>query len=187
MIALLVIDMQVGTFDAPNPQHDASGVVDRINRLAEAVRNVSGNVVFIQHDGPVGDTFEPGTRGWQLIPELDRMQTDPVVNKRACDAFYETGLKAVLDASGTQKLLITGSATDYCVDTTVRAAASLDYRVTVVRDAHTTSDRPYLDAATIIQHHNSVWQDLILPRARIAVVATDALLETLPPAHARGL
>jgi len=179
MNALLIIDMQVGTFDAPVPQHDADGVIGRINRLASALRRSGDLVVFVQHDGPLGDTFAPGAKGWQLIPELDRAPEDRVVNKRACDAFYKTELKRLLDKTGTQQLFITGSATDYCVDTTVRAAASLDFQVTVVRDGHTTADRPYLDAVSIKNHHNSVWENLILPDAKVSVTATDALLERL--------
>lgn len=179
MNALLVIDMQVGTFDASVPQHDARGVIERINRLGSALRRSGGRVIFVQHDGPSGDTFEPGSTGWQLIPELVRVPEDRIVNKRACDAFYRTGLKSLLDDLQTERLLITGSATDYCVDTTVRAAASLDYPVTVVRDAHTTADRPYLDAVAIKNHHNSVWENLILPDAKVSVVATDQLLESL--------
>ena len=179
MDVLLVIDMQVGTFDAPIPQHDADGVIGRINRLACALRRSGGCVIFIQHDGPAGDAFEPGSKGWQLIPELERAPEDRVVHKRACDAFYKTELKSLLDGLPTDQLLITGSATDYCVDTTVRAAASLDYRVTVVRDAHTTADRPYLGAVSIKNHHNSVWENLNLPDAKVSVTATDELLESL--------
>ena len=179
MDTLLVIDMQVGTFNAPTPQHDAMGVVARINRIASAVRGSGGRVVFVQHDGPAGDTFEPGSEGWRIIPELVREPQDCVVNKRACDAFYKTGLKALLDELRTRRLLVTGSATDYCVDTTVRVAASLDYDVTVVGDAHTTADRPYLDAVTIKNHHNSVWENLILPDAKVSVTTTEELLEDL--------
>lgn len=179
MDTLLVIDMQVGTFDASIPQHDAEGVISRINRITAALRRTGGCVIFIQHDGPAGDTFEPGSKGWQLVPELDREDGDRVINKRACDAFYKTELKALLDGLQPERLLVAGSATDYCVDTTVRVAASLDYPVTVVEDAHTTADRPYLDAVSIMNHHNSVWRNLILPDSKISVVPTDELLESL--------
>lgn len=172
MIALLIIDMQVGTFDAPNPQRDVSGVVDKINRLAAAVRNAGENVVFIQYDGPAGDTFHPGARTPQLIRERHRSQEDRVINKRACDAFYESDLKTLLDESGTTELLISGTATDFCVDTTIRAAESLDYSVTVVNDGHSTIGRSYLDAKTIKEHHSSVRRDLILPKARISASET---------------
>ena len=44
------------------------------------------------------------------------------------------------------RLLVTGWATDICVDATVRAAVELGHKVVVAADAHTVSDRPGLDA-----------------------------------------
>lgn len=179
MVVLLIIDMQAGTFYSDVPPYDAGGVIFRINALAEAVRARGGAVVFIQHDGAKGNVFEPGTAGWQIIPELERLPGDDIVNKTACDAFYRTDLKNKLDKLGVTELLVTGSATDYCVDTTVRAAASLDYRVIVAGDAHTTSDREHLSAADVIQHHSRIWNDLTLPGGGINVVDTKSLLARL--------
>ncbi len=72
MIVLLVIDMQAGLFGVDAPRHDAEGVVGRINALGRIVRQAGGIVIFIQHDGPQGDTFEPGTNGWKLLESLER-------------------------------------------------------------------------------------------------------------------
>jgi nicotinamidase-related amidase len=180
-IALLVIDMQVGLFGPESPRYDADGTVRRINALARAVREAGGTVVFVQHDGPPGDAFEPGSEGWRLLPALDRRAGDPVVHKRACDAFYETDLGETLHARGAGRLLVTGCATDFCVDTTIRAAASRDYDVVVVEDGHTTADRPHVDALSVMRHHNWVWRNLIHPRAPIEVVPTSALLARLEP------
>jgi nicotinamidase-related amidase len=168
-IALLVIDMQVGLFGADTPRHDTEGTVGRINELARAVRRAGGVVVFVQHNGPPGDVFEPGRDGWRLLPALEQLPSDPVVHKRACDAFYETDLAQVLDRHGATRLMMTGCATDFCVDTTIRAAASRDYDVTVVEDGHTTADRPHVDALSVIRHHNWVWQNLIHPKVQVKV------------------
>lgn len=178
-VTLLIIDMQVGAFRSPHTQHDAEGVIARINRLAATVRDLPGTVVFIQDDGRIGGAYEPGTRGWELLPELIRTERDLVVHKRACDAFYETSLKAELDRLGTRELLITGSATEYCVDTTVRAAASLDYQVTVVSDGHTMEPRSHLPPDAIREHHNLVWAGLSLPRAVVRVEPADAVIARL--------
>lgn len=169
-VALLVIDMQVGLFGADTPRHDAAGVVDRINALARAVRREGGAVIFIQHDGPPGDVFEPGREGWKILPSLEREEGDLVVHKRACDAFYQTDLAEVLGKHRVTRLLVTGCATDFCVDTTVRAAASRDYEIVVVADGHTTADRPHVDALSVIRHHNWVWENLIHPRRPIEVM-----------------
>jgi len=179
MTALLIIDMQVGLFIAETPRHDAGGVVQRINALAAATRRSRGAVIFIQHDGPAGDPFEPGSAGWQLLASLDRRPEDTVVHKRACDAFYETQLAEVLARHGARELVVTGCATDFCVDTTVRAAASRDYEVTVVADGHTTADRPHVDAVSLIRHHNWLWQNLIHPKRPVRVVPAEDILKRL--------
>lgn len=177
-VALLVIDMQAGSFvetPAPKLEH----VVERINALGDAVRSSGGFVVFIQHDAPPGEVFSPGAPGWELIPELHRTAEDPLIHKQACDAFYETGLQELLDQHGVERLLVSGEATDFCVDTTVRAAASRDFAVTVVRDGHLTNDREHLDAASIVAHHEHVWENLLLPRSRVQVVSAANLIESL--------
>ena len=120
---LIVIDVQTAAFEATAaPKHDAAGTIARINRLAQAVRAANGSVLFVQHDGPPGDAFQPGAPGWQLWPALDRKPDDLVVRKTACDSFLGTTLDATLHDRAIDQLIITGWATDYCVDTTVRAA-----------------------------------------------------------------
>ncbi len=117
-----------------------------------------------------------------LLPELSRGEEDPLVHKQACDAFYETGLQQLLERHGVaRRLFVSGSATDFCVDTTVRAAASRDFEVTVVRDGHITADREHLDAASIVEHHHHIWENLLLPRSRVEVVPAAELIDRLRP------
>ena len=175
VIGLLVIDMQVGLF-AGAPRHDADGVVRRINDLARAVRAKGQTVVFIQHDGSEGTSLEPRTPGWEILPALDRRPTDPVVRKTASDSLYHSGLDKVLRERKITRLLVTGCATEFCVDTAVRSAASKDYDVVVVADGHTTADRSYLSAEKIIEHHNWVWAHLIFPGHPVTVAKADELL-----------
>jgi hypothetical protein len=47
--------------------------------------------------------------------------------------------------------------------------------VLVAADGHTVSDRPHLDAPTIIRHHNWLWNNLITARS-IRVADTRELL-----------
>lgn len=56
---LLVIDLQKAAFDRPTPLFDAAGLVQRINSLAERVREASGRVIFIQYTGPPGTPYHP--------------------------------------------------------------------------------------------------------------------------------
>lgn len=175
--ALIVIDMQRGSFvDAP-AKHDAAGLVERLNRLASAVRKAKGIVVFIQHDGPPGDPHHPNLPGWQILEELDVRTDDSIVRKRSCDAFLDTSLESLLSARSIDRLIITGCATDYCVDTTVRSALARRYPTIVPADGHTTSDRPHLRAEKIIEHHNAIWSDFIAPNGPAVVRPCAELLE----------
>lgn len=177
--ALIVIDMQQGSFGPETPRHDATGLVVRLNRLAREVRTDGGAVIFIQHDGPPGDPHHPDAPGWRLLPTLEIKPDDTVVRKTACDAFLHTTLDAVLRESGIDRLIVTGCATDYCVDTTVRSALARGWPTIVPSDGHTTADRPHLSATQIIAHHNAIWADFLAPKGPARVcLCTEVVLST---------
>lgn len=117
MDVLMIVDMQEASFSGA-VRYDAEGVVERINRLSEYVRKNEGRVIFIQHDGSVEDGHAPLSAGWKILADLVKENSDIIVRKTICDAFYETDLKEILDALGPERLIITGCATDFCVDTT---------------------------------------------------------------------
>ena len=173
--ALIIIDMQQGSFTPATPRYDAAGLIARLNRLAHAVRRRMGAVVFIQHDGPAGDPHHPAQLGWRILPELDYRDGDPVIRKTSCDAFLQTRLSEFLESRSVDRLIITGCATDYCVDTTVRSALARRYPTIVPSDGHTTSDRPHLPAEKIIEHHNAIWADFIAPGGPALVLPCDPL------------
>jgi nicotinamidase-related amidase len=175
MDAMLIVDMQVGLLKGA-PKHDLGGVIDRINRLAAKVRAQSGKVIFIRHCGRRGDDFEPQMPGWQFLPELLRDPADIVVEKDLNDAFAGNDLQDRLREIAPDRVLIAGWATDFCVDATVRSAVSHHHHVVVVADGHTLNDRPHLDAASVIRHHNWVWSNLITQRS-IKVADANELLQ----------
>ena len=68
--ALLVIDMQKGSFTPKTPRFDTEGVVARINTLAEMFRAQNLPVIFIQHDGTGTGEFEKNTTEWENLDDL---------------------------------------------------------------------------------------------------------------------
>jgi len=174
MDALIIVDMQVGLLNG-KPKYDLRGVIERINRLAATVRERSGVVIYLQHCTGSEDDFVPGTPGWALLPQLNRAAADIVIGKTLNDPFVGTDLTARLKEIAPDRIIITGWATDLCVDATVRSAVSNHYNVVVVTDAHTLNDRPHLDAASVIRHHNWVWSHLITQRS-VRLARTDELL-----------
>jgi nicotinamidase-related amidase len=174
--ALIVVDMQVGMLDGP-PKLDLQGVINRINSISRMVRREGGNIIWIRHCGSGGDRFERHTPGWELLPELIRRREDLVIEKTLNDPYVGTSLDDTLARMRPRRVMVTGWATDFCVDATVRSTVSHDHHVVAVSDAHTLSDRPHLPAAAVIAHHNWLWSSLITNRS-VRVVTTGDLLAT---------
>jgi len=160
--ALVVIDVQRGILAIPNLArkkeiHQAlDETVGRIAGLIARARTASVPVIYIQHDGSPGHRLEPGTSGWPLRAEIAPQPSEPVIHKRACDAFFETTLGADFAAAGITRLVICGCMTQYCIDTTVRRAVSLGYDVILAADGHMTADTGALPFEQIIAHHNAL-------------------------------
>lgn len=174
--ALLIIDMQKGSFTPQTPRYDAEGVTERINTLSGAFRAVGAPVIFIQHDGSRQGEFLPGNWDWEILDTLEQSSTDLVVAKTANDSFYNTSLEQKLKELGVNQVCITGCATDFCVAATVQSALTHDFNIIVVRDGHTTADRPYVTAVNVIEHYNWVWADLTPTKGRIELQTTAEII-----------
>jgi nicotinamidase-related amidase len=177
MIALLIIDMQKGMFTVS--RFDLQNVIGNINMIAQRIRKLNGKVIFIQHEGNKEEGYVPNTEEWELIPEISRDKNDVILRKTACDSFYKTDLEGVLRKNRVKQIIITGCATDYCVDTTIKAATSREYYVFVPKDGHTTADRPSMTAKQVIDHYNWIWSNLILPGKNMQVLPTRELLHEI--------
>ena len=178
--ALLVIDMQKGSFTPETPRHDTPGIINRINLLADKFRTSGNHVFYIQHDGTKNNDFIPSTEAWEILLELNVSKEDVFINKYANDVFYNSNLKSKLEAHHINELFITGCATDFCVEATIQSALAKDYNITVVKDAHTTGDRPHLSAEKIIEHYNWVWQNMIPTKGTIKVEEFDTIYNSIP-------
>ena len=157
--ALLIIDVQSAFFDKTYNVYAYNGeeYLARIKKLIIDARKAGVPVIYVQHDGAKGTPFDPGKSGWPIHPDIAPREGELVIHKPTPDAFYRTNLQSELDARGIRRLIIAGIQSDWCVDTTVRRAYSLEYNVTVVEDAHTTYDTEVLKAPQIIAHHNSIY------------------------------
>jgi nicotinamidase-related amidase len=158
-VALLIIDVQKAFFDKKSDDYAYKGeeLLLNINKVASKARKIGVPVIYIQHDGDKEDTLEPGTPGWPIHPAIAPHEGELVIHKPTPDSFYKTNLENELKSRGIKKLIIMGIQSDWCVDTTVRRAYSLEYDVTVVEDGHTTVDTKVLKAPQIIAHHNSIF------------------------------
>ena len=87
--------------------------------------------------------------GAEIIAELKPLEDEPVVIKHRYDAFLDTDMQLVLRAAGIENLVIVGTQTNLCIDTTARRAYMMDYVTIVVEDCVSTPEiefhKPMLD------------------------------------------
>jgi nicotinamidase-related amidase len=81
-----------------------------------------------------------GTWGAQILDELSPQENDHMVRKQSSGGFFQTPLDRVLRNLGIKKLVVTGVATNFCVETTVREAVGYGYDIILVSDATASFD-----------------------------------------------
>ncbi|ALI03532.1 hydrolase [Pseudomonas sp. FW306-02-F02-AA] len=154
--ALLIIDMQVGLFYGPDKPHDGERVLANIRQLIHRAREREVPIYAVRHTGPEGSPIEAGSPFWQLLPELELdANVDTLFDKTRPNCFLGTRLAQQLTNASINHVFIVGMKTQYCIDSTSRAAAEQGLQVTLVADAHTCMDTAALSAKMIIEHHNA--------------------------------
>ncbi|GAA4809716.1 cysteine hydrolase family protein [Nocardioides caeni] len=165
--ALLVIDVQNDVV-AGAPRRDE--VVGAIAGLVERARAGATPVVWVQHSDA---GLAQGSDGWQYVPELVRLESEPLVHKTYRDSFEDTELAEVLAGARVGHLVVAGAQTDFCVRSTLHGALVRGYDVTLVGDAHTTEDLSEWGAPPpeqVIAHTNLYWAGQRAPGRTAAVV-----------------
>ena len=177
--ALLVIDVQNAVV-AEAVRRDE--VVATIASLVLRARDTGVPVVWVQHSH---DGMPVDSAGWRLVDELVPDDAEPVVHKTYPDAFDDTGLADVLAERDAGHLVVTGAATEQCIQATLYGAQFRGYDTTLVADAHTTSDLTALGSPPpedVIAQLNLVWGYMTAPGRRAGAVEAAALELTGPAA-----
>lgn len=172
--ALVVIDLQNAFMDdsvghAVCPM--ARDIVPTVNRLARAVREVGGGVFWIkntydarsatewsQSDAMMTATararriaaMSEGSKGHDLWPDLDVRSEDEVVRKYRFSAFLPgtCDLPYRLRARRFDTVLIAGTVTNVCCESSARDAMMMNFRTVMVTDANA--------ALTVEEHEASL-------------------------------
>ena len=160
--ALLVVDMQTAFLAEGGPSEvpAARAIVPTINRLARTLRAAGGHVVWVVSTyGPAesdrwrnlfdhvlgpeaGSRFRAalseGAEGHRIWPALEVRPADPVVSKNRFSGFIGSRgrLERELRGRGIDTLLVAGTVTNVCCESTAREAAMLDFRTIMVSDAN---------------------------------------------------
>ncbi len=161
--ALVVVDMQ-NAFLQPGMLLEvpiARQIVPNVNRLARALREAGGRIVWLRASmagqrqawsvwfehlvtRSAADECEailtPGHGGFELYGELDVRTGDLIVDKKRFSPFNpgSSDLDARLRELAIDTLVVTGTLTNNCCESTARDAMMLNYKVVFVSDATAT-------------------------------------------------
>ncbi|GAA0329312.1 cysteine hydrolase [Actinoallomurus spadix] len=144
--ALLVMDVQQGIMNRVTDP----GYLPRVVRAIDAARRAGIPVLYVVvgfrpgHPEttrrnrtfgalPAG-VFTPEDPGAAVHPDVEPRPGDILITKRRISAFAGSDLELVLRARGIDHLVLAGVATSGVVLSTLRQAADLDYRLTVLTD-----------------------------------------------------
>ena len=151
--ALLVIDMQ-NAFVAENAAYETPKARDIIANIAKLLDFARANGMVVvwtrsNHEAPYSGILLnkcpavredhicwPGHESFDYYPDMhQREEGEYEVLKHKYDAFFETDLDAILRNNRVDTVIITGTATNICCDTTARSAFCRDYQVAFLSDA----------------------------------------------------
>jgi nicotinamidase-related amidase len=156
--ALVIVDMQ-NDFCHPAGLMGSLGedlshnraIIPTIRALLDAARDAGTMVIFIQaqygpssgsptslyRNGKPGYAMRiclPGSWGAAIVDELAPRPGESIVVKHRYSAFRDTALESLLRSNAIRSLVVVGTATQACVESTVRDARMNDYAVVVPND-----------------------------------------------------
>ena len=197
--AHVVVDLQNG-FMAPGAVAEiaeARAIVPAVNRISEALRVAGGLVVYIQNTMDevairtwstyfdyfctparrqrMIDAFTPGTEGHALWSGLDVRPEDLKVPKRRFGAFAPgaSDLHAILQDRDIDTLIVTGTASQVCCESTARDAMMLNYKVFFIADGNATYNDEEHNATLSAMAHT--FCDVIDSDAAIDLIRQDQM------------
>jgi nicotinamidase-related amidase len=170
--ALLVVDMQRDFVDE-GAVMEVAMARHRIPAMREVIdrcRAAGIPVIYTQH--VLSDCFDispletayqrrlkatgmrEGSGGTEIVPQLAPRPGDVIIKKHRYDAFHDTQLETVLrnirGASRVDTVIIVGTVTSICCESTARSAFMRDYKVAFISDANGGLDEASHDATLSI-------------------------------------
>lgn len=150
---LLIIDAQQELMDGNQEESavfEKEQLIRNMNVLIEKARKADVPVVFVRDL----DVANGKGNGFLVHGEINVPFDAKFFDKAATNAFHGTGLLNYLREQEIEHIVIAGCKTQHCIDSAVRTATINGLDVTLVGDAHSTTDSDLLSAEQIIKHHN---------------------------------
>jgi nicotinamidase-related amidase len=159
--ALIVVDMQRVFCERGEALYVPStgAIIPNIKALLSAFHESDMQVVYLRHivrgDGSdtgrmldlypnVNETLARGLPGVEIIEDLAPTPDDVIVDKLFYSGFHNTDLDTILRRRDVDTIVVCGTVTNVCCETTVRDGAHREYKVIVISDANAAMPYPDL-------------------------------------------
>ena len=155
-MALLIVDVQKAMID-DHPFHEKE-LLKNIERLLKTARQNRIEVIYVRHDGGIGDELESCTEGWEIYPSIAPKLTEKIFDKRFNSAFKETQLKEYLSEKNIGTIVLAGMQTEYCIDATCKVAFEYGFTVLIPEGTTTTYDNDFFSGAVTAKYYEQkIW------------------------------
>lgn len=139
--ALVIIDIQNDYFPGGKMELEgADAAAANAAKVLAKARKEGVPVIHVRHlsTRPGATFFVPGTSGAEIHAAVKPQDGEKVIEKNFPNSFRGTQLEQALKDAGVKELVVAGMMTHMCVDASVRHAADLGYKVTLLGDACAT-------------------------------------------------
>jgi len=125
--------------------------------------------------GPLGRLLVRGEAGHDIVPELQPLPGEPIVDKPGYGAFTNTDLDGILRNRGIERLIVCGVTTEVCVHSTLREAIDRGYRCVLVGDACASADiELHAAALRMAAVEGGIFGQVLDTEAALALIETAA-------------
>lgn len=156
---LIIIDLQRGLHTDEAPLYRLDNVLRITNERIADYRQQKRPIIFVQHED---QELVPTSEAWKLMEQINNRGSDYYIAKTHANSFYQTILTKLLTDLKVREIEFCGAQTEYCVDTTIRVAHGLGYKLSMAQGSTTTLDGTELSAEQIIRHHEAIWNQRFL-------------------------
>jgi nicotinamidase-related amidase len=144
--ALVIIDIQNDYFPGGAMELEgAQAAAANAARVLSGFRKENKPIIHVRHLSarPGATFFIPGTRGSEIHASVRPVAGEKVIEKNFPNSFRNTKLREELERLQVTNLVVAGMMTHMCVDASVRQAADLGYKITLLGDACATRAQSY--------------------------------------------
>ena len=138
--ALVVIDLQ------NDITKNYRNIIEKVNTAILWAQSVGMHIIYIQHNNITASTrtLKPGTKGAELVPELNVVSNNIFVKTKS-NTLTSEAFRDFIKANGIDEFYICGADATACVKSTCYNMTKAGYTVHVLSDCVTSYDLKKID------------------------------------------